>query len=824
MNSDRVKTSAAGLGIALWIFFWWAFYTWKNRVLLNVYPSLFLPWAPSANYPPAMDLIIATGTMLLYCLPGALVLRLYDTYIPMPARAALSFLLGLGTMALLGEALGFTGFFHGAGAAIGYALLCLILLAAGIARHVRREATRDSGGGNPWVRITGHQVAMEAYGRTIMYPAGFQEMALYTGMTAATAICVLLWFYHGLFYPITYWDSFSYLGMARTLYLTHRFPVSVVSQMSLGTGSNYPQMYRIASALPCALAGRWTDVPAQMLAPVAGLFSAALIYHTVLRLFRHRLTASCCALLFCCIPYVTRYFTFSSDYCLTVLFTAGFLYLSLMYLESGLWGYLALSAITAAFSCHINYLMPLLFVGWFFLIFLCHAGKTRLPGSGEENAVINQHPDVPGPTEVHEPEFTHVEHVSRLFALLFSRRFLKLFVILILLASPWYLRNILVTGNPVYPYFSSLLGGRNIRSDILRSMQGEWLENGDGIEKAALTLLAQKISSGDMSDRDRNSWIKAEDEHGVQLSLKARILATPYFFITSPYWSWALAPLFLSLALPGFILWTGKPLIRLMRRWKSKGDAKEPFLTDEARFGLLCAFLFAGYFGYHYLMAGYYLYQILPVVVMMALMAAGVIGIFPGSRWKNTIFIWSILVAIVPGIPFAMMNFKLSHAVSTEYGQETPMMLAAMRRPGMHKDKFLEWVFGDDIRMTGYINANMKNEVILTHDNRFLLYDPSIRIINMDDAEVQKTWEMISDEDRLKAFRDIGVRYYLRIGMEEKHQILQRAGLSDWESKGYLLRRYQAGDNVLFKFAYKSIMSPDEQTFPDEDEVIINVK
>ena len=70
--------------------------------------------------------------------------------------------------------------------------------------------------------------------------------------------------------------------------------------------------------------------------------------------------------------------------------------------------------------------------------------------------------------------------------------------------------------------------------------------------------------------------------------------------------------------------------------------------------------------------------------------------------------------------------------------------------------------------MWDYINAHCRNSAILTHENRTLLFDPSIRIVNMDDWELQEVWGK-SKEERLKRLKELGVRYYLKIPFEFDH-------------------------------------------------------
>jgi hypothetical protein len=804
-------TKTGKVFLIVWIFSWWGFLAYKHSNLFQVYPSLFRTWDITFSYLPVKEILFSFVPIAFYLLLGHLLLNCFDIFVPRLVHISLCFVLGLSMATFLGEICGIFGFFY------GWAILALLLatsvalLVSSSAHWVRPVKISKGYADDYLMRSAQRSVASNIYSRTIIPPVGSFQVTCAILFSGGIILIAFLNFYHALFYPIAYWDSLSYLGMARSLYLNHRFPVKIVAQMGIGTGSNYPQMYRLASAVPSAIFGFWSDYHAKILAPVCCVGSLLLIYHMILRLSRVTLTALAMTLLFCAIPYGIRYFTLTSDYALAILFTAAFLYLSIMYIDTRLRSYAMLSAIVAAFACHINYLMPLLLFAWFFLIFLVHR---KVPMLSDQEEFSERLGDPERLREIVEPEYTYNDDWDTLGELFKSGYFLRLIFMCFLIISPWYARNWILTGNPVYPYFSSIFGGKNINPEILTSMQGEWLENGDGIDKATLYLVSQKIQRGEIPEEKRHIWISDNDANeGLHFTLPAKIIATFYYLVLFPQWSWLLAPLFLALSLPGIFIWAVQALTRKIkgeRHPKSGRIVKDLTNTQKAIF--LALFIFFCLISYHYFLAGYYLYQIIPILIPIVLFAFIALEPFTGDGMRNLFHLWCLLVIVLPGLPFSLMNFNITNEVTMEDKRELPWQLPALRHPGMSPDEFYSHVFGDDAKMIDHINTLILGKTLLTHDNRYLLYDASIKIVHLDDWEIQKTYGMKDELEKLKLFKDLKIDYYLRIPMEKKHEILRRLNLERWIDLGFLEPLYKAGDNELYAINYKPLKTSENQT------------
>ena len=91
------------------------------------------------------------------------------------------------------------------------------------------------------------------------------------------------------------------------------------------------------------------------------------------------------------------------------------------------------------------------------------------------------------------------------------------------LSSTWYIRNQILTGNPVYAFFPNIFGGVRINPEVLASAEKEWIANGDGVSRLGDTL-TQRVAT----------------------SFK--------LFLAEPQgWDWKFMPTLMALTLPGWV-------------------------------------------------------------------------------------------------------------------------------------------------------------------------------------------------------------------------------------------------------------------------------
>ncbi|MCX7918770.1 MAG: glycosyltransferase family 39 protein [bacterium] len=518
-------------------------------------------------------------------------------------------------------------------------------------------------------------------------------------------------FYHALFYPETYWDSLIYyLHYGKMIFEQNGFPTRVCAQVGLGLGANYPHLFPLIGGTLSILFGGYSDIFGQFIAPFAGLLATILLYFIARELFQSKLVAITTALLFRSVPFGIAYFTYATDYALVMLFTAGFLYTSLQYLHTRKQTWLWITGFIAAIQTHINYLGWIFFPVFVLLLFL-----------SKEN----------------------IKTVC--LVLLFS----------ILIAIPWYLRNWLVTGNPVYAFFPEIFGGKYINREVLASCYHEWRANGIGVPGETVFN---------------------------------RILYTPQFFFSD----WRFAPVLFGFAIPGIIL----GLIHNRNRTGTTASRDNHFIY------IIVTVLVLGLV-YHIIISPFYLYQIVFIIPAIALLSGYFVReiseepkaypqlILVRKISKKIGFILVILVGLVPGLAMSIMGHKYANP-----------NLIAFQHPGINHLQFMELVYGDAVPLWQYINKNLKNTKLLTHDNRYHMYDDSITIVHLDDWDIQHLYTVSNIEDKLDKLQQLGIQYYLFIPNERNHPIVSRLNLQELIDHNYLIEIYRSGEHILYQFNY----------------------
>ncbi len=715
------------------------------------------------------------------------------------------------------------------------------------------------------------------------------------------AVITLLTFYHALFYPETYWDSLIlYLGYGRMTFLEGGFPFKACAQVGYGLGANYPHLYSTHGAAVSALVGSWSDVPARLFAPTAALGATILIYGAALRIWRNRLVAMVCALVFRALPYTIAYSMYASDYALAMLFAAAFLCVAVSYIESPLPGTFVLLTAIPALAMHLNYLMGVFWVVWVVVLVTAHWRRPRVPldavVSGERPlrrdpmALEDEYEDTQAEVE---PYYAQAWGAPGAFGLLGKRRFWITLAIAIPLAVTWNVRNWWMTGNPVYAFFPGVFDGVRINEEVLKSAEREWFLNGDGIGRVAelvpritnlahpddeLTTLTPESSAAtaappertlgdrlkaswmywvgfetfrypgqgdrlirgrwidrfrhlvlnwEIPDRDRpleygGVWVEGMDEQGDRR-------ARPLKGTAVLHWrhAYKMAPTTAGLALPGFLFWLAATIGALAARRRLERETAPVRVLDlPTRAGLVIGFFGFVFLAYEYVIADLYLYQILPVAIAAALLA----GWVPGLLWRwaergvtravyYTVFgiVGALVLAasIVPGIAMALMGFKFTGAREFEGEMFSQTNLAVLHYPGMAPEEFLRLQYGDDdVDAWAYLNRNLEGLRLLTHENRHYVLSPKITLVHLDDWDIQKTYTMTDDREKMALFRDLGIRYYYFIPNERNHTINGRVGLEAWEGTPLMTERERWGENVLYELNWSASGLPD--AFPAE--------
>jgi len=765
-SSLNIFYLVVGLISLSWSIAFLVYFTKIHYRLFYVYKFLFNAYHFYFSQFDFFALICGFIGLWLYYLVGKYFVSSLEIYVPKGVRISLAFIAGLGWMMVLMEL--WTMFHLLNRITILLTFLFLLILFASLTKRRMNKADPAFRGNVTffYYRRGAQSFAYKSYLKTISQPKNLFEKFFVRVAKFFIGLMLFLHFYHGVFQPVTYWDALIlYVGYARKIFYLGGFPFKAVAQVGIGLGANYPHLYPLASATIATLWGEWSDIFAQIIPPLCSIFSVILIFHIVLRLSRNKVVTYIITLLIVSIPYFVAYSEYATDYAVAILFTAGFLYCAMMYIETGLFGYFSLATFITAFACHINYLMLGLWFIWFLMIIIAH---TFLKGRNLEVFGATQMTLDQG-----EPNFTRLSAIERFSKFIRQKKTIRTTTLCVLLTIPWYIRNFILTGNPVYAFFTNIFkGSKNVNPEVLKSCFIEWTINGDGIG-------------------------------GFGWDLMTKIKSTWKFFVTDINTSWKLMPIFMAFVVPGLVAFLITAIVHLIIKKIKKQDTYDPVL----RFGLLCLVFFIFLIYYHYAIASFYLYQIIIIIPLFAVMTFFIVDLWNKTVLRYIVIILSLYIAIMPGLAFSLKGMKLVNAES--------MTLIALRRPFMDKETFWRLRFGADEDMFEYINEldqklkplkkgekQTKHLKLLTHENRHLCFNEGIELIHLDDWEIQKTYQMKETKEKLDLFKSLGITYYLYVPNEDNHPINKKVGMDEMIKQGYLELEFETGNNKLYRFVY----------------------
>lgn len=800
----------------------------------GAFSALALPWNFSmGNSPPGELLQVIIALSLVFGL-GHLLLRAAQIYLPPLARHSMALVLGLGTSGVAFELLTMAGLLNQIAA---WSLWIALFVAAAmvLAKRAHQPVARWWGSERPedTIDLIDRSEWPEHHSRAFFLrrePTNdtWQTSLLHGVGIALIAIITLLTFWHAVLLPEGYWDSLIlYLGYARMTFLEHAFPFKAEAQVGIGLGANYPHLYPLYGAMASTLFDHWSDLHQRVLAPLAGLAATVLLYEAMRSGFRSSLVAVTAALLFRITPNAITYTTYASDYALSFLFAGALALMVVYFARSRTKGALAVLFAVPAFAMHLNFLMLVL---WGPAVLGAALGLRRaaepeapplvpVEDSVPEYYAIDR--EVMNDPPIGPPVSPDAPSPLGLFA---RRAAWGMFALFFFIGSTWMIRNTVLTGNPVYAFFPEIFTSSvRVNPEVLRSAELEWFRNGDGIARLAEVHCDARLGrtrdtadpafkrEATLEDRLAMSWLfwsgfetareGANDSYrvgawrdrlavlgGATRSASLRIEEWPHFY--------KMAPLFPGFLIPGFAL----ALLMFVRSLRPSSTTR-PEIT--ALLGAMLLFL-VGLLAYMYLLADFYLYQIVLVVVPAAAIAALLVVAAEGTRGVVRYVLGGLLAAaifaaaVVPGIAMSMMNFKINTTREVALQTFSQLTLDALRNPGMPPEIFYEVVYGPDVAMWDYMNDFIPDRSILTHENRHYVFSTKMRLVHLDDWEIQKGWDLPTPEATLAFLRSKGLRFYLRVPNESNHPVNRRLGMDRVISAGLATELYRSGENVLY--------------------------
>ena len=591
-------------------------------------------------------------------------------------------------------------------------------------------------------------------------------------------------FWHAVFLPETYWDSLIlYLGYARMTFFEHAFPFKAEGQVGIGLGANYPHLFSTYGAMASMAFGHWTDLHQRFAAPLAGLASCALVYETVRRTTGLALAAAAATLVFRAVPHGIAYSTYASDYAFAILFMAAFCLLVRLYVERPSTRNLAALALLNACAMQLNFLMGILWLPYGLLVLA---------------------------------RFWQGPKWSLLLAITLLGS---------VASSPWYIRNWVLTGNPVYAFFPEIFRGSvRVNPEVMESAKLEWFRNGDGVGSLAeayhdyRTGIERPVSdpafrrAATLRDRIDASWafwigydyLRLTNGKITKAPLYVRLAhlfrvhrssesveGEPFLGSSALTWrhSYKYAPLIPAFLFPGLLLFLGLLILR--------GTPGDQLLT----IGIV-SLLAIGLLGYFYILADFYSYQIVGIVAPAGVVAGFLIAwlhsILPRSpAWKAFVYAPVLIAGLVPGLTFALMNFRFFSG-EVQGQRFDQLALDAFRNPGMPPELVYRIRYGADVDMWDHLAKVLPEGRLLTHENRHYVLPPALVCVHLDDWDMQAAYDWNNPARLYEYLQSQRITHYLRVPNEFNHPVNARLGMEQFEAAGYLREVFRAGDNVLF--------------------------
>ena len=219
------------------------------------------------------------------------------------------------------------------------------------------------------------------------------------------------------------------------------------------------------------------------------------------------------------------------------------------------------------------------------------------------------------------------------------------------------------------------------------------------------------------------------------------------------------------------------------------------FLCFRRKQGILIAALmiFISVMGYHFFIADIYLYHTLMILPALALIAVACLSALNKTLFYYAFVIWVLIAGIYAGLAPAIVGGKWQNF--RPFAIELPNLLEG--RSESLRDRFLQFTLKDSYRMWNYINENLPQTKILTHENRHHYLDRRIELVGLDDCRLIDWYDLPFDQvaDRL---HELGIEYYLKIPQELHHPITQRLGIAS-NLNEYYQRVHKEGNEELYK-------------------------
>jgi len=527
VEADKKETRAnlvVPLAILVFLAFAWLVYVYVNRIWLATFQQV-VSWLanPVINYTPIQIegiplAFLATIEILILGVISSHTLLASEKDAVIKFVSALG--LGVGFTGLLTIILGIFGSLFQLPLNIAVMLLCVGFLLVDFYRQKGKE--------KPSVREF-----FKAYfviGK-LRRPANFRLWLL---ACLAIGIIFFFCFYHALLTVITHWDATVYHAVMPVLmYESHGIPVIAGPSIGIEMSANFPPLFSALGAFYYVQIGLIEDFYLRVIPPVMGILTVLATYK-IGEVLAGKKYGIISALFLTITPLFFRYSVYATSYSILTFFgtvAVLFLFLAIIRGDTKYW---IICGVFYGFALLTSYLA--IYVAPFFVIALIYYFIKKKSGF----------------------------RANTKFVLLLASATL-------VIGGVWYLRNLVLLGNPVYPNGYTILGGINIDSLIMETTF-------DGIKWSATT----SFFGGEVSLLEKIFIFITYGTHFPSISLLTILGIALLPTQSKKFWLVLAWPLTLSIVilsgitwgfprhivftLPGFALLSALPLVKAIEK------------------------------------------------------------------------------------------------------------------------------------------------------------------------------------------------------------------------------------------------------------------
>jgi 4-amino-4-deoxy-L-arabinose transferase-like glycosyltransferase len=359
-------------------------------------------------------------------------------------------------------------------------------------------------------------------------------------LPACLAIGVIFFFcfYHALLTVIVHWDALVYhAAMANIMYNEHGIPLIVGPSIGIEMSANFPPLFSALGAFIYVQIGQIQDIYLRLIAPLMGLLTVLATYK-IGELVAGKKYGLLAALFLALTPLFFRYSIYATSYSTLTFFCTVTILFFVLAISRGATKYWIASGLFFGFAILTSYialyLAPFLFIA-LIAYFMAKRNSLRL----------------------------NIKHAS------------VLIISALLVGGVWYLRNLILVGNPIYPNAYTILGGLNVDPFIMKITF-------DGIKQSAINsffggqvsvfeqimiFLTYRTSYPSISLLTLLGLILLTTIKNKKLWLIALWPLTLSFIVLSGI-SWGF-PRHMVFVMPGFALLSALPILKLLELCKT---------------------------------------------------------------------------------------------------------------------------------------------------------------------------------------------------------------------------------------------------------------